>query len=638
MPESDNNSNSNSHLKRSEKGIPWALSIGALGIVFGDIGTSPLYAMRECFGGAHGAALTNNNILGILSLIFWALIIVVSIKYLMLVLRADNRGEGGNLALMALAQPHKEPSNSSRRKLILFLGLFGASLLYGDGVITPAISVLSAIEGLKVATPLFEPYILSITLIVIFTLFMFQSVGTQKIGAVFGPIIMAWFTTIGVLGAFQAVKNPEVFQAMNPYYAINFFIENGWSGFRALSGVFLVVTGGEALYADMGHFGRRPIRLAWFSIVLPGLMLNYLGQGALLLSDNSAISNPFYKLAPSWGIIPLVILATFATVIASQAVISGAFSITRQAVQLGYLPRIEVIHTSKREIGQIYVRAVNWILLILTLWLVVEFKSSSALASAYGIAVSGTMIMTTILVSLVSRKIWGWSLWKTIAIAFIFLASDFVFFSANIIKIADGGWVPLTIGIAAFTIMTTWQRGRDILSSRLSEGLIPLDHFIMGIIENPPIRTPGTSIFMCRNNCKVPPALMHNIKHNKVLHEKIILLMVTIEEIPHVTPSNRYKIKHLQAGFSQITASYGFMDQPDIPRFLNSLPESERISNLANITFFLGRETLFATKRPGMAIWRERLFAFLSRNAQPATNYYRVPTERVVEIGMQVEL
>lgn len=624
----------------ANKGIPWALSLGALGIVYGDIGTSPLYALRECFDHEHGVPLGPDNILGVLSLVFWSLILIISIKYLLVVLRADNRGEGGVLALMALANPQRASSGmgSFKRRTIVYLGLLGAALLYGDGIITPAISVLGAVEGISLAAPHFSGYVVPIALFILFWLFFFQQHGTERIGKVFGPIILVWFITIGFLGVRPILDNPIVFKAFNPIYALNFFTNNGWQAFRALSGVFLVVTGGEALYADMGHFGQRPIKYGWFAVVLPALILNYLGQGALLLGDHTAISNPFYLLAPNWALIPLVSLATMATIIASQAVISGAFSLTRQAVQLGYLPRLEILHTSHKEIGQIYVGLVNWFLLIFTMWLVLEFRSSSNLASAYGIAVSATMVITTILVFFVSRKIWKWNWWLAFAVTALFFTGDIVFFSANFMKIRDGGWVPVSIAVAVFTLTSTWQRGRQILAARLSEGLIPLEHFIKGLVEHPPIRIPGVAIFMCRSNQKVPPALMHNVKHNKVLHEKVILLMVSIDEIPYVDQAQRVRVEEIEAGFTRISAMYGFMEDPNIPDLLRKLPAPYTISDLFRVTFFLGKETLFATQRPGMAIWREKLFAFMSRNAEPATHFYRIPTERVVEIGLQVEL
>lgn len=618
--------------------IPWKLTLGALGVVYGDIGTSPLYAMRECFSGVHAIQVNVDNVLGVLSMVFWALIITISLKYTSLVLRADNHGEGGILALMALANPMKESTSGFRRFFIVYLGIFGAALLYGDGAITPAISVLSAVEGLKIVTPLFEDYIVFITLVILFFIFYFQRFGTAKIGAVFGPIILVWFITLGALGAYHINDNPVVLHAFSPYYAISFFISHGWHAFITIGAVFLVVTGGEALYADMGHFGRKPISIGWFWVALPGLLLNYLGQGALLLSDPRAITNPFYYLAPDWGLIPLVILATMAAIIASQAVISGAFSITSQAVQLGYLPRLTIVHTSDREAGQIYVEAINWALMVLTMWLVLEFRSSTNLASAYGIAVSGTMIITTIMISFVARKLWGWPIWLTIFVTSFFAIIDLAFFSANILKIQDGGWVPLVLGVLILVVMTTWRSGRNLLASRLNESLLPISHFIRGIKENPPIKIPGTAIFMNRSNNRAPQALAHNVKHNKVIHEKNILLMVEIDEVPYTPIEQRIKIEHLQNGFQKMTITYGFMESPDIPEVLQSIKGPDKIVDFTNVTFYLGKETLFATDRPGMAIWREKLFAFMSRNSAPATNFFKIPRERVVEIGLQIEL
>jgi KUP system potassium uptake protein len=621
-----------------KKLIPWKLTLGALGVVYGDIGTSPLYAFRECFSGHHAVPLNEMNVLGILSLVFWSLIIIISIKYCTLVLRADNHGEGGILALMALAQPNRDTGNKFRRKFIIYLGIFGAALLYGDGVLTPAISVLSSVEGLKIVTPLFSDYVVFITLAILFMLFYFQKYGTEKIGYVFGPIILLWFFTLACLGSIHISDNAVVLKAFFPYYAYKYFLTYGWGSFLTLGAVFLVVTGGEALYADMGHFGRNPIRIGWFFVALPALLLNYLGQGALLLNNPTAITSPFFLLAPEWALLPLVILSTFATVIASQAVISGAFSITSQAVQLGYLPRLSILHTSDKEAGQIYVDTVNWALMFVTMYLVLEFHSSTNLASAYGIAVSGTMIITTILIAFVTHKLWNWPLWLTIIVTSFFVVVDLSFFSANILKVHDGGWVPLILGIVILTIMTTWRSGRDLLALRLNESLLPLNHFIKGIKENPPIRIPGTAIFMNRNNNKVPQALAHNVKHNKVLHEKNILLMVEIDEIPYRSDSDRIKIDNLQHGFQRMTVSYGFMETPDIPEVLESIKGPDKIVDFTNVTFFLGKETLFATARPGMAIWREKLFAFMSRNSHPATNFFKIPRERVVEIGLQIEL
>ncbi|MCO6432183.1 MAG: potassium transporter Kup [Deltaproteobacteria bacterium] len=627
--------NSNS---AKENGVPWALTLGALGVVFGDIGTSPLYAMRECFTHSHGLVISHDNILGILSLIFWSLIIIISIKYLLLVMRADNRGEGGMLALMALATSASRRRPSQIQRSLIFLGLFGTALLYGESVITPAISVLSAVEGLHIVTERFDPYVIPLTMAILVGLFVVQRHGTARIGAMFGPIIAAWFITMGILGFAAAIKNPEVFWAINPAYAGSFLVTHGVESLYTLGGVFLVVTGGEALYTDMGHFGRKPIQLAWFFAALPGLFFNYMGQGALLLQSPEALKNPFFLLAPSWFVIPLVVLATLATVIASQAVITGAFSLTRQAVQLGYLPRLEIRHTSQKEIGQIYVPLANWSLLVMTLWLVLEFKTSSSLAAAYGISVSTAMVITTILILYVTFKVWNWPLITSITAIALFFIADLVFVSANIIKIKDGGWVPLALGIVIFTVMTTWRRGRNILGQRLGEVLIPLDEFLKSIGRHPPPRIPGSAIFMCKNNQRVPPALLHNVRHNKVLHERVILLQVSVEEVPYLEEESRVQLSELENGFQLMTISFGFMEDPDVVAILQAMKGEHRINDLDQVTFFLGRETVFATGQPGMALWRERLFALMSRNARPATNFFNIPTDRVVEIGLQVEI
>ena len=624
--------------KEETKSIPWKLTLGALGVVYGDIGTSPLYAMRQCFSGTHSIAPSQENILGVLSLIFWALIIVISIKYLVFVVRADNQGQGGILALLTLTTPKKNKEDKRLRRLPIYLGLFGAALLYGDGIIAPAISVLSAVEGLKIATPVFEQYIIVITVAILFSLFYFQKSGTGKIGAVFGPVILVWFFTIGSLGVYEIINNPMVLQAVNPYYAFSFFSERGWQAFITLGAVFLVVTGGESLYTDMGHFGKSAMRYGWFFVVLPSLVLNYMGQGALLLRSPESILNPFYLLAPDWALLPLVFLATFATIIASQAVIAGAFSITNQAVQLGYLPRIPIVHTSDQASGQIYIPLVNWLLCFFTIFLVLEFKSSAALAAAYGIAVSSTMVITTLFLTLAARKVWHWNISYVLIILVLFFTIDLSFLCANLLKINEGGWAPLAFGSVILTIMTTWRTGRDLLFSRLSENLLPLNHFIKGLRENPPIRIAGTAIFMNRNNHKVPQALIQNVKHSKVLHEKNILLSVNIEDVPYVAQEERIRIEHLDYGFQRMAILYGFMEVPDVPAVLENIKGPDKVIDFTSVTFYLGKETLFASDKPGMALWREKLFAFMSRNAQPATNFFRIPKERVVEIGIQIEL
>ncbi|MBU8895721.1 potassium transporter Kup [Corallococcus sp. H22C18031201] len=614
------------------------LALGALGIVYGDIGTSPLYALRECFTGPHGIAPTPENVMGVLSLIFWSLIIVVSVKYLIFVMRADNRGEGGILALMALAMQRPRGAAHKARPVLVTLGIFGAALLYGDGLITPAISVLSAVEGLNVATPVFDPYIIPITLVILAVLFLVQRHGTAGIGAVFGPFMCLWFLALAVLGVKELVHNPVVLGALSPWHGALFFIRNGGHGFLVLGSVFLVVTGGEALYADMGHFGWRPIKLAWFSLVLPALMLNYLGQGALLLRDASAARNPFYLLAPDWALYPLVVLATGATVIASQALISGAFSITRQAMQLGYSPRMEVVHTSAEEMGQIYLPGLNGVLLLGVVALVLGFRSASALASAYGIAVTTTMAITTVLAYIVARERWGVSRALALPVAGVFLLVDLSFFGANAVKIADGGWFPLMLAICIFTLMTTWKRGREILANKLRASTISLRELLDSFGDHPPVRVPGTAIFMTGNAEGTPPALLHNLKHNKVLHEQVVLLTILSEEVPHVPAPERVEVEPLEQGFVRVVAQYGFMENPSIPDVLKRCREKGLQFQLMGTSFFLGRETLIPTKKPGMAVWREALFAWMSRNARSATAYFRIPPNRVVELGSQVEL
>ncbi len=614
----------------------YLLSLAALGIVYGDIGTSPLYALRECFHGPHGMAPEPENVLGVLSLIFWSLIVVISIKYLVFVMRADNRGEGGILSLMSLIRPVH--GSIRRGGWVVALGLFGAALLYGDGIITPAISVLSAMEGLEVATPMSRHSIILLTVLVLIALFALQRRGTAGIGVVFGPITLLWFFAIAVFGTMQIWHQPSVLAAVSPHYGVEFFIRNGWTGFLVLGSVFLVVTGGEALYADMGHIGKKPIRLTWFSVVLPALILNYFGQGALLLSHPEANINPFYKLLPGWALIPMVVLATAATSIASQAVISGAFSLTRQAVQLGYCPRVRIQHTSAKEIGQIYIPAVNWVLMLATIALVLGFKSSSNLAAAYGIAVTTTMVITTILLYAVARDQWGWPRMKTLSLMLVFLAIDLSFFGANIIKFPRGGWVPLVVAGIVFTLMTTWRRGRTILGERFREMALPDELFLSSVETDPPIRVPGTAVFMDRTPEATPHALLHNLKHNKVLHERVVLLTVLTEEKPHVAEQNRIEVIPRRHGVYRIVLRYGYMENPDIPKALSAVQAPGLEFKPMETTYFLGRETLLATKNPGMAIWREHLFSWMSRNALSAAYFFDLPPNRVVELGTQVEL
>jgi KUP system potassium uptake protein len=615
------------------------LTLTALGVVYGDIGTSPLYAVRECFYGQFAVPISHDNVLGVLSLIFWSLILVISFKYLVFIMRADNRGEGGILALMSLVAPPRPVRALSRAWWLICLGLFGAALLYGDGMITPAISVLSAVEGLGVATHAFDALIIPITVVILVGLFMFQRRGTAGVGVVFGPVMLVWFATLSVLGIRAIIGQPAVLVALLPTHGLSFFIRNRFQGFFVLAAVFLVVTGGEALYADMGHFGRRPIRLGWFSLVLPALLLNYFGQGALLLSHPEAAHNPFYRMAPGWGLYPLVILATAATIIASQAVISGSFSLTMQAVQLGYSPRLRIEHTSATEIGQIYIPGINWILMVATIGLVLGFKTSSNLAAAYGVAVTTTMVITTLIFFVLATRRWQWSRLKAGALCGFFLCFDLSFFGANLLKVADGGWFPLLVAAAVFTALTTWKRGREILRDRLAAAAVPLDFFRQNVTSEKIIRVPGTAVFMTGNADFTPPALLHHLKHTKVLHQRVVVLTALTEEIPRVPERERLDLENLGDGFYRITMHYGFMEDPDLPRDL-ALARSRGLEfKPMETSYFLGRERLIASKRrAGMALWRERLFAFLSRNSQPATAFFHLPSNRVVELGAQIEL
>src|SRR5215207_8399919 len=613
------------------------MSLTALGVVYGDIGTSPIYALRESLHGTHGVPPTPENVLGLLSLIVWALIIVISIKYLAFVMRADNCGEGGMIALTALVTPQANKPAGSRHLLVL-VGLFGASLLYGDGMITPAISVLSAVEGLEVATPVFRPYILPITIVILIILFSVQSRGTAKIGAIFGPVMLLWFLVLAALGLTHVIEHPAVMAAVNPLYAVRFFARNGLAGFLVLGSVFLAVTGGEALYADMGHFGKRPIRLAWFVLVLPALLINYFGQGALVIADPSAAEHPFFQLAPSWALIPLVVLTTLATVIASQAVISGAFSLTRQAVQLGYLPRVDIEHTSSTQIGQIYIPGLNWLLAIACIGLVVGFRSSSNLAAAYGVAVTTDMVFTTILFAVVARARWGWGLAATIALAAGFLVMDLGFWTAGVTKIPSGGWFPLVVAAIVFTIMTTWKTGRAILAERLAESALPIAKLQEGVAAAAPKRVAGTAVYLTRDPSHVPHALLLNMQHNKVLHERIVFLALFTDTQAYVREEDRVQIETLSPNVYRVSAHHGFVEVPEVPGVLEHCRRKGLDIDLSQTTFFVGRETLLATERPGMAMWRERLFARLGRNARRATRFFNIPPNRVVELGAEIEL
>ncbi|MBI5091184.1 MAG: potassium transporter Kup [Candidatus Hydrogenedentes bacterium] len=595
------------------------LTLGALGVVYGDIGTSPLYALRECFWGSHGVRASEENVLGILSLFLWSLIIVISVKYMVFVLRADNRGEGGILALMALSLSKLSNDKAKRRLVVMAMGLFGAALLYGDGMITPAISVLSAVEGLEVATTSFKHYVVPITIVILIGLFLIQHRGTARIGTVFGPIILVWFGVIASLGLVAIIRHPVVLRAVNPFWAVDFYLRNGWGGFMVLGAVFLALTGGEALYADMGHFGRRPIQLGWFAIALPCLLLNYFGQGAVILGTPSAATagefNPFFALTPRWALIPMVVLSTLATIIASQAVISGAFSVTRQAALLGYLPRVSIIHTSAHEIGQIFIPTINRVLLVATVGLVVGFQTSTNLAAAYGVAVTTTMLITTLLLFSVMRELWGWRLAPALLLTGAFLMFDIGFCSATMLKVLHGGWFPLVVGVTIYTVMITWRKGRQILGERLGERMLPLDMFVPNVtdetMEHRPVRVPGAAVFMSGNHQGTPPVMLHNIKYNKVIHETVAVLTVIVEETSHVPRAERVTVENLGHGF---------------------------YLELRTTGFFLGRENIRITKRPGMAAWRQHLFAILARNAYGAIGFFEIPPNQVVELGVQVEL
>ena len=611
------------------------LILAALGVVYGDIGTSPLYALRECFTGPHAIDVSRANVLGVLSLIAWSLVIVVSVKYLLFVMRADNAGEGGILALVALVRARA--GRAGRVGLIAF-GLFGAALLYGDGMITPAISVLSAVEGLSIATHRFEPYVVPITVVILIVLFVVQSRGTSGIGTIFGPIMIGWFVMLALLGFPAIARNPIVLTALSPSYGMRFFATHGPAAVLTLGAVVLVITGAEALYADMGHFGRRPIRIAWFTFVLPSLLVNYFGQGALLLTDAEARVNPFYHLAPSWALYPLVVVSTIATVIASQAIISGAFSLTQQAVQLGYAPRFDIRHTSAQEKGQVYVPEINWLLMLATLGLVFGFKSSTNLASAYGMAVTATMVITTILAYVVTRELWRWGFWRAGLITGAFLVIDLAFFSANLLKIEHGGWFPLLVAGAVYLVMSTWNEGRKLVLRRLDAEEVPLSSFFEKLAAHPPIRVPGTAVFMTARPEGAPPILVHHLKHNKALHAQVVLLTVTTLDTPTRGDAAAIEVQPLPHGFYRVIARYGFMDTPDVPASLVEAHRNGLEWRDEDMTYYLAHLTLFANDRIGMSVWRDKLFIFLSRNARRATNFFRLPPDRVIEIGIQLEL
>jgi KUP system potassium uptake protein len=613
------------------------LVVGAIGVVYGDIGTSPLYTLRQCFAGEHPLALTTANVLGILSIIFWALMIIVTAKYVTLIMRADNRGEGGILALTALVSRGTE-HQARRRWWLVGFGIFGAAMFYGDGMITPAISVLGAVEGLEIIAPALHLVVVPITVVIVLVLFAIQKRGTTSVGRMFGPVMCLWFVVLAVLGLRQIWSAPGVLGAINPVHAVAFVADNPMTAFLALGAVVLAVTGTEALYADMGHFGAAPIRRAWIGFVMPALVINYFGQGALLLANPLAIKNPFYLLAPQWALIPLVVLATCAAVIASQAVISGAFSLTRAAVQMGYCPRLKILHTSDRQIGQIYIPFINWMLLVAVLLLVVGFKRADNLGGAYGIAVTLAMLIDSVLVYVVMRRIWRWHRIVAVAIALPLFMIDGLFLASNSLKVPEGGWFPLLIGVIVFTLLTTWKRGRALLMTRLAEDTMPLDVFIESIDASPPQRVPGTAVFLTSTGDRVPHALLHNLKHNKVLHERVVFLTIHTRDFPRVPARERVRLSDLGCAFWRMDAYYGFAEDPDVPELLEAISEEDFQYDMMETSFFVSRETLIATVAPGMALWRERIFVSMSKMAVKATDFFHIPTNRVVELGTQVEL
>ncbi|HEX9165031.1 MAG TPA: potassium transporter Kup [Gemmatimonadales bacterium] len=611
------------------------LSLTALGVVYGDIGTSPLYALKECFDGPFSVPLTPENVLGVLSLVFWSLNFVVSYKYVVHMLRADNRGEGGILALMALAGSKATGRGGAA---LLAIGLFGSALLYGDGVITPAISVLGAVEGLAHAEPGLKPWVMWISIAIIVALFSMQKRGTTAVGSIFGPVTMIWFVCITLLGLGGIAGNPAVLKAMSPWHAVEFFGRHGIAGLVVLGSVVLVVTGGEALYADMGHFGKRPIRVAWFGMVLPALVLNYFGQGALLLRDPAALENPFYSLVPDWALYPMVLIATGAAITASQALISGAFSLTQQAVQLGYSPRVTIIHTSKKQHGQIYIPEVNQGLAVACVALVLGFQSAANLAGAYGVAVTGTMTVTTVIFAFVARTRWEWPWWKVLLTTAPLLAVDVAFAGANLLKITHGGWFPLAVAGLVFTLMSTWKRGRALVSRKLSDGTLPIGLFLQDLERRSPPRVSGTAVFMTSDSSGAPPVLLHHLKHNKVLHDRVVLLTIQTLEIPTVEDDQKVEVHSLGQGFHTVMARYGFMETPEVQEILDLMKARGLELRTVETSFYLGRETVLATGKEKLARWRKKLFIVMARNARPATAYFGLPANRVVELGAQIQL
>jgi KUP system potassium uptake protein len=616
------------------------LAAGAIGVVFGDIGTSPLYAFRETFRGPHPLAIDDLHVLGVVSLIFWSMTLVVSIQYVTILMSADNKGQGGTLALVALIGRHI--GKSKHGWIAVLLGVFATALFYGDSMITPAISVLSAVEGLTVVNTRMAPFVIPIALVLLVSLFLIQKRGTTRVGAIFAPIMIVYFVTLAVLGIIHIVQAPGILIALNPWYAIQFFIVDRWLAFLALGSVVLAVTGAEALYSDMGHFGRGPMRLSWFGFVMPALLINYFGQGAMIMglgdaAAEEAIQNPFFFLAPEALRLPLVILATAATFIASQAVISGAFSITHQAIQLGFVPRLSILHTSQQHQGQIYIPFINWTLMVAVILLVLFFQNSSSLASAYGIAVTGAVTIDTLLMAVLFVGVWKWRWWWAAPVVLLFLIVDGAYFAANLTKVADGGWFPLLVGAVAFTLLTTWAKGRRLMRARMAEVALPLDIFARSA-RNSTARVPGTAIFMNSGASGTPSALLHNIKHNKVLHERVVVLTVLIADVPYVDPDDRFEMEEMSDGFYRVVLHYGFMEETDVPAALKQIAMCGAPFQMMNTSFFLSRQTLLTAKRPGMAIWREKLFAWMMRNAATPMDFFRLPTNRVVELGSQVEI
>jgi KUP system potassium uptake protein len=626
------------HNHHEKKGNLAGLMLAATGVVFGDIGTSPLYALKECFSPDHGIPFSEASVYGILSLVFWAFLIVVSLKYVMFVMRANNNGEGGILALMALAL-RTVPQDSKRHLIIIMLGVFGACMFYGDAVITPAISVLSAVEGLEIVSESFTKFVIPITLAILVVLFLIQRKGTHVVGTLFGPIMVIWFVMLGVMGVYNIMDNPHVLTAIRPLYAINFLIDHSIQAFIVLGAVFLVLTGAEALYADMGHFGAKPIRMAWFFITMPALLLNYFGQGAMLIKNPEAISNPFFLMVPEYFTLTLVIFATLATVIASQAVISGAYSMTSQAILLGFVPRMKITYTSAKEIGQIYMPTINWFLLIVVVGTVLAFKSSANLAAAYGIAVTTTMIVTTILAAIVMSFVWRWNPFFIALVIGSFMAVDLAFLAANLLKVAEGGWFPLMIGAFCFLLLMTWFQGRRILRNKAIQSGIPLESFVESITAHPPYRVPGTAVFLTAHVDYVPVAMLHNLKHNRILHERVIFLKISVWDVPFVEDAERLTFKELGSGMYLVRAIHGFKETPDVMHIMNLIGQEFNIEcDLMDTSFFLARDTVVPASIPGMALWREKLFSWMFQNATKPSDFLQIPTNRVVELGAKIEL